>query len=98
MDVQQRFSSFAAREFFFHFLVIHTAAADFMNLLKLFSPNILLSHNHNTIMAAAVAEKFSSHPIPKQTIGAPIYSSAEKIAVKIGPANLRNDDDKIHFT
>lgn len=65
-----------------------------MNLLKLFSPNILLSHNHNTIMAAAVAEKFSSHPIPKQTIGAPIYSSAEKIAVKIGPANLRNDDDK----
>lgn len=36
-DVQQNFSSFAAREKFLHFLIIHTAAADSMNLANFFT-------------------------------------------------------------
>lgn len=81
-DVQQNFSSFAAREKFLHFLIIHTAAADSMNLANFSHKHSSVSHNHNTITYGCCNFFTSNHRI--KILGASIFScSTEKLAVKI---------------
>lgn len=81
-DVQQNFSSFVAREKFLHFLIIHTAAADSMNLANFSHKHSSVSHNHNTITYGCCNFFTSNHRI--KILGASIFScSTEKLAVKI---------------